>query len=132
MPKGFLRDTGLLHYLLRIDNLEELYQHPIVGHSFESFIIEEIIKGLQSTLITNWQAYYYRTRAGAGIELILDGPFGILPIEIKYGVSIKLRQLTALRQFIHEHNLPFGILVNQAENIEWLTPDIVQIPAGWL
>lgn len=132
MPKGYIRDTGLLHYLTRIGTFEELFEDALIGPSFENFVIEEIIKGLQATFITNWHSYYYRTRNGAEIDLILDGPFGLLPIEIKYGASVRLKQLTALIQFIEEHNLPLGIVINQSESIEWVTPKIVQIPVGWI
>ena len=83
-------------------------------------------------MATNWQAYYYRTRNGAEIDLVIDGSFGILPIEIKYGTTVKMRQLVAMTTFIKEHDVPFGIVVNQSQKVEWLTPDIVQIPVGWL
>jgi uncharacterized protein len=132
MPKGYIRDCGLLHNLLRIQTLDELQQHPIIGHSFESFVIEEIIKGLQATNVTNWDACYYRTRNGTEIDLILDGSFGTLPIEIKYGSRVDYKQLRSLESFIEEHQLPFGILINQSKKVEWLTAKIVQIPVGWL
>lgn len=132
MPKGHLRDSGLLHYLLRISDENMLHQDPIVGRSFESFVIEEIIKGLQATMLTNWQTSYYRTRGGAEIDLIIDGPFGILPIEIKYGSTVQRRQLVALKDFINEHNLSFGMVINQGHEITWLTDKIVQVPIGWL
>lgn len=132
MPKGHIRDSGLLHHLLRIDNLESLYSDPIVGHSFEGFVAEEILKGLQDIGILNVQPYYYRTRSGAEIDLILEGNFGLLPIEIKHGKTIKRNKLLTLTQFIKDHKLPFGIIVNQSESVEWLTPTIVQIPAGFI
>ena len=132
MPKGYIRDTGLLHYLTRIGSFEELMEDPLVGTSFEGFVIEELLKGLQATLVTNWNPYYYRTRNGAEIDLILDGPFGLLPIEIKYGTSTTLQKLTALSQFIEEHKLSLGILINQSDTIEWITPKIIQIPVGWI
>ena len=132
MPKGYVRDTGLLHFLLNINNLEELYNHPIIGNSFESFVIEEIVKGIQAKDVYNWQAYYYRTRNNAEIDLILDGPFGVLPIEVKYGQSIKLNELRSLDQFVIEHNLPFGIVVNQANSVEWINPRLIQVPVGCL
>jgi uncharacterized protein len=132
MPKGHIRDSGLLHYLMRIDSAEQLYRSPMVGHSFEGFVIEEILKGLGSTLVTNWQAHYYRTRAGAEIDLILTGTFGIVPIEIKYGMTTQPRQLIALKNFIQERNLPFGILINQSTECYWLTDKIIQIPVGWI
>lgn len=132
MPKGYIRDTGLLHHFLRIDTLDKLYNHPSVGCSFESFVIEEIIKGLQALMITNWDVYYYRTRAGAEIDLIIEGLFGVLPIEIKYGSSVSRSQLQSLTRFIEEHDLPFGLIINQSESPEWLTPRIYQLPIGWL
>lgn len=132
MPKGYIRDTGLLHYLTRIGSFEELLEDPLVGVSFEAFVVEELLKGLEATLVTNWNAYYYRTRNGAEIDLLLDGPFGLLPIEIKYGTSVRLKQLTSLSQFIEEHKLPLGIVINQSNTIEWVTSKIVQIPVGWI
>lgn len=132
MPKGHLQDTGLLHYILKISSLTSLYEHPIVGHSFEGFVIEEIIKGLQATPLTNWDYHYYRTRNGAEIDLILEGSFGVLPIEIKYGSRVNLRQLKTLTDFVKSHEIPFGLLINQGERAEWITPHIFQLPVGWL
>ena len=132
MPKGHIRDTGLLHYLLQIQDLESLIADPIVGQSFEGFVIEELIKGLQATTLTNWQAHYYRTRNRADIDLILSGPFGVLPIEIKFGSHTRIKTLTALSAFVKEHKLPFGVLINQSDEVTWLTPEIIQIPVGWV
>lgn len=132
MPKGHIRDSGLLHYLLKINSLDELYSHPIVGQSFESFVIEEIIKGMQATDITNYSFHYFRTRSGAEIDLIINGPFGILPIEIKYGKAVKISQLKSLTNFITKNNLPYGILINQSDEPEWLTKNIFQLPVNYL
>jgi predicted AAA+ superfamily ATPase len=129
MPRGHIRDSGLLHHLLKIASLEQLQNDPIAGFSFEAFMIEEILKGLQAAQIRNVSYYYYRTRNGAEIDLILHGSFGVLPIEIKYGSTISGRQLKALREFIDVNNLPFGVLVNQATEVEWLSEQIIQVPA---
>lgn len=132
MPKGHMRDSGLLHHLLRINTIEGLYSDAIVGCSFEGFVIEEILKGIQDAGISNVQPYYYRTRSGAEIDLILEGNFGLLPIEIKHGKTIKRNKLLTLNQFVKDHGLPFGILINQSDVMEWLTPCIVQVPVGYL
>lgn len=132
MPKGFIADIGLENYLLRISDQENLMLHPQLGRLFESFVIEEIIKGLQATPITNWQYYYYRTRDGAEIDLILRGEFGVIPIEVKYGSTVQIRKLQTLEKFVTEHNCPFGILINNSEQVEWIRPSIVQIPVGML
>lgn len=131
MPKGYIRDSGLLHSLLNIVNKEQLYNHPIVGTSFEGFVIEEIIKGLQATLLTHWDTYYYRTRGGAEIDLILQGPFGVIPVEIKYGSTVHPKQLRALETFIEDNGLNIGLLVNQADKAQWLSRKVLQLPANY-
>jgi predicted AAA+ superfamily ATPase len=131
MPRGHIRDTGLLHHLLHIGSLKQLQSSHMAGFSFEAFVIEEILKGLQDVRVQT-QAYYYRTYSGAEIDLVLEGNFGILPIEIKYGSTVLSRQLRAMTEFLEEHRLGFGILVNQADNIEWLTKNIIQVPATYL
>lgn len=132
LPKGQIRDSGLLHHLLRINDLESLYSDPIAGRSFEGFVIEEIVKGIQDSGISNVQPFYYRTRSGAEIDLILEGNFGLLPIEIKLSKTVMRKSVLTLSKFIEEHQLPFGCVINQSEVVEWLTPSIVQIPVGWL
>ncbi len=132
MPKGHIRDTGLLHTLLRITNEKQLFSDPIVGRSFEGFVIEELIKGLQSLMLTHWQPFYYRTRGGAEIDLILEGPFGTLPIEIKYGTKVAPNQLKSLENFVIDNNLPFALVINQAEKAYWLNRYIFQLPANYL
>ena len=132
MPKGYMRDSGLRNYLQQIHLAENLYNNPLVGNSFETFVIEEIIKGLQTKNIPHWDSYYYRTRDGAEIDLILEGGFGQLPIEVKYSVNTPVKQLRSLDRYIEEHQLPFGIVVNKADQIAWLTKNILQLPIFWL
>jgi predicted AAA+ superfamily ATPase len=132
MPRGHIRDSGLLHHLLRISNLDALQNDPIVGFSFESFVREEILKGLQDARLRNVDAYYYRTRSGAEIDLILEGAFGTIPIEIKYGQRVSRQQLRWLNEFVTENKLPFAVLINQSDTAEWLTEKIVQIPVGFV
>jgi len=72
------------------------------------------------------------SRGGAEIDIIIDGPFGVLPIEIKYGSTIKRSNLKSLTAFVKDNNLPMGMVINQCEYVEWLTPEIMQVPVGWL
>jgi hypothetical protein len=130
MPKGHLRDSGLAHFIRQIKNRDQLLNHPSVGARFEAMITEEIIKGLQALSITNWDYYYFRTKNGAEIDLILEGPFGTLPIEIKLGSQTKQRQLQALKNFIQIHNLPLGLVINNCEKVELIADKIIQLPAG--
>ena len=132
MPKGNFRDSGLANFIQGIKNRNHLLNHPNVGALFEAFITEEIIKGVQATDVTNWAYYYFRTRNGAEIDLILEGPFGTLPIEIKSGSTINKRQLQTLKSFVILHKLPLGIVVNNSDNIEMIADRIIQLPANFL
>ncbi|MFH0786362.1 MAG: ATP-binding protein [Pseudomonadota bacterium] len=130
MPKGHFRDSGMANFIQQIKTRDQLLNHPNVGAGFEAFITEEIIKGLQALSITNWHYYYFRTKNGAEIDLILEGPFGILPVEIKLGSQIKKRQMQAIKNFVQIHNLPLGIVINNSEKVELIADKIVQVPAG--
>jgi uncharacterized protein len=67
-PKVYVRDTGLLHALLGICDQEELLGHPVVGASWEGMLIENILDALPA--IT--RATFYRTSAGAEIDLVIE------------------------------------------------------------
>ncbi len=80
-PKIYLRDTGILHALLAIENLEQLQGYPAVGASWEAYIIQEIA----AMLPPRHELYFYRTQAGteADIVIVKAGIPDIL-LEIKY------------------------------------------------
>ena len=129
MPKGNFRDSGLAHFIQGITKRDQLINYPNVGAAFEAFISEEIIKGTQAANIVNLSYYYFRTKNGAEIDLVLEGPFGTLPIEIKFGSVIKQRQLQTLKNFVHNNDLPLGIVINNSDNVELIADRIIQLPA---
>ena len=83
-PKVYVRDSGLVHALLGIRTQEELFGHPIVGPSWEGMLIENILSSLPATV----RSWFYRTSAGAEIDLVLEfGHKNIWAIEIKRSIS---------------------------------------------
>jgi uncharacterized protein len=83
-PKLYVRDSGLVHALLSIADREALLGHPVVGGSWEGFVIETLIGC--SPEWTN--AFFYRTSTGHEIDLLLELPGGALwAIEVKRGSS---------------------------------------------
>ena len=86
-PKVYVRDSGLLHALLGIGDYNTLFGHPVVGASWEGFVIENFL----SVVPYRTLASYYRTSAGAEVDLVLEFP-GLIEkwaIEIKRGLSAK-------------------------------------------
>ncbi len=131
MPKGHLRDTGLINHFLRLHTTDDLKAHPQFGRIWESFIIEQLIRYFQNRL-ENIQCYYYRTHNQAEIDLILEGPWGTIPVEIKSGSSTTPRHGRALRRFIREHDCPFGLIINQGDELFQVRDGIYQLPAIYL
>jgi predicted AAA+ superfamily ATPase len=83
-PKIYIRDSGLTHALLNLATLEDVLSHPIAGASWEGMVVEQLLSVLPSG-ITSW---YYRTSAGAEIDLIIEkNDRTIYAIEIKRSLS---------------------------------------------
>ena len=127
-PKGYIRDTGLINYSLGLKNIDELKSHPKFGIIWEIFVIEQIIKSMQNSLIEN-EYLYLRTKNQAEIDLIIEGESGLIPIEIKSGTNTDPRKLISLQNFLNKTKAPHGILINTADEVRMLTDSIVQIPA---
>ena len=88
-PKVYVRDSGLVHALLDIGTKETLLSHPVVGASWEGFVIENLL----SCAGTDAQAYFYRSSGGAEIDLLLAWPGGELwAIEIKRSLTPKVER----------------------------------------
>ncbi|MDA0841026.1 MAG: hypothetical protein O3B01_15300 [Planctomycetota bacterium] len=63
-------------------------------------VIEEILREL-SGRGTDFEAFHYRTAAGGEIALVMEGDFGVLPIEIKHGQTVRIQELQALNVSHH-------------------------------
>jgi len=86
-PKVYIRDSGIAHALLGIQNQESLLSHPVCGSSWEGYIIENIL----SLAPQNTESYFYRSSGGAECDLILKLPDQkIWAIEIKRSLSPKV------------------------------------------
>ncbi len=131
MPKGHLRDTGLLNYMLKIHSVEDLKSHPQQGRIWEGLVIEQLIKKFQQHLVKS-DFFYYRTSNQTEVDLIVEGRMGTIPIEIKSSFHTKKNQLQGMENFIKENNCPFGIVINNGEEIFPLSDKILQVPAIFL
>lgn len=86
-PKLYIRDSGVLHYFCGIEKTEDLPGNPIVGASWEGYVIEEVCRQLPPNL----QAYYYRTHQGSEVDLLLvRGLKPVCAIEVKYSLQPSL------------------------------------------
>ncbi|MSO14669.1 ATP-binding protein [Rickettsiales endosymbiont of Trichoplax sp. H2] len=86
-PRYYIRDSGIHHRLLGISSHDSLLSNPVLGKSWEGFVIENI-----HSILQRWsQTYFYRTRVGAEIDLIIKMPSSkVWCVEIKYGLAPKI------------------------------------------
>jgi predicted AAA+ superfamily ATPase len=130
-PKGYLRDTGLLHYWLRVPESDALRVHPQRGASWEGLAAEMLIQGFAAQG-ENVQARFYRTRSGVEVDLILEGSFGTLPIQVKAASSVDSKALPPLRDFIEAHRCPYGLVIHNGDRPERLGERLAAIPLACL
>lgn len=69
-PKIYIRDSGLLHYLLHVQSFDQLQSNPRIGASWEGYAIEEIRRAMAG----RGQLFYYRTQGGAEVDLMIKTP----------------------------------------------------------
>jgi predicted AAA+ superfamily ATPase len=90
-PKIYMRDSGLLHSLLGIETADDLYGHPVVGASWEGFVIEQLIGCIDDPSVeSSFYRTVYRTVAGAELDLTFSSSTGKQAFEIKLGLTPRL------------------------------------------
>ena len=109
-PKVYFRDTGLLHYFLGIRDAGSLAVHPARGASWEACVVEHIVSAFQR-LAPGSQAYYWRTAAGAEVDLLVEERGRLLPLEIKLHSSPSRRDAPGLISCMKDLGLPKGYVL---------------------
>lgn len=86
-PKLYFLDTGLASWLLGIQKLEHIAQHPLFGSLFETWVVGEFLK-------SRWHRaqeanlYFWRDRSGHEVDILVDQGHQVLPVEVKSGQTI--------------------------------------------
>ena len=132
-PKIFIRDSGLLHALLDIDDYNDMLSHPIYGASFEGYVIENILNSLP-----RWRGYFYRTSNGAEVDLVLQKGNSTIAVEIKASAAptvskgfyraikdIKADQAFVVAQVDNRYPLNHHVMVT---NLNSLLAELVDTP----
>ncbi|MBN1766355.1 MAG: ATP-binding protein [Sedimentisphaerales bacterium] len=126
-PKLYFLDTGLLCYLLRIRNPDELEIHPGRGAIFESWIISETIKAYFNQA-REPDIFFWRDSSGHEIDLLLDRGREILPAEIKSGQTVTNDFFTALnywRKLSQQPDLPASLIYAGTESFQRLHTSVI-------
>ena len=85
-PKVYVRDSGLLHSLLGLSNADDLQSHPMTGASWEGFVIDQIAAHLPDGA----SLFFYRTAAGAELDVVVESGQRKIAFEIKFSIAPKV------------------------------------------
>lgn len=122
-PKVYIRDSGLLHALLGISTFEQLQGHPVVGASWEGMVIEQIL----SILPPGIEPYFYRTSAGAEVDLVLVPRDGLpLPVEIKHSLSPKVSK--GFRSVMEDLHCEQGFIIYPGNELYPVAASVTALP----
>jgi hypothetical protein len=98
-PKIYFYDTGLLCWLLGIQNPGQLATHPLRGSIFETFVVSELVKA-RFNRMENTEFYFWRDSNGNEIDLIADYGGRLMPIEIKSGKTLNRDFFSGLEKWL--------------------------------
>jgi predicted AAA+ superfamily ATPase len=112
-PKLYLRDTGLLHHLLNIDSHAALETHPIRGASWETFVLEDLLRR-ESITHPHSQPHFWRTAGGAEVDLLLERADGLHAIEIKTAKATSAHLARGLRAILTDTGAVSATVIDQA------------------
>jgi predicted AAA+ superfamily ATPase len=128
-PKLLFRDSGLLHHFLGIHDRKTLDVHPMRGHTWENFVIEGLISRF-SREISGCQFGYWRTLAGAEVDLVVERSGKVIPIEVKLHTSPVASDLRGLSNCIADLECETGIVLHGGDKSYEIGSKIMAIPAS--
>ena len=124
-PKLYLRDTGLLHHLLNIDSLDGLDSHPIRGASWETFVIEDLLRR-EALNYPHGVAHFWRTAGGAEVDLLLERAGALHAVEIKTARATSPYLARGLRAIMEDTGAASATIIDQGPGVDPLAPGVTR------
>jgi len=126
-PKVYIRDSGMLHRLADLADESSLETWPNRGNSFEGLVVEELITAAANSM-NGTRFTFYRTQAGAEVDLLVQSGRRIWPIEIKLGIDVRHYDTMGLRHCMEDLELERGFIVTRGESVRPLGRGIYTLP----
>jgi hypothetical protein len=134
-PKLYLRDTGLLHHLLNVDSLDVLESHPIRGASWETFVLEDLLRR-EAIAHPYGVAHFWRTAGGAEVDLLLERGENLHALEIKTARASSPYLARGLRAIMEDTGAESATIIDQGSGADPLAPGVTRRgfaeSTGWL
>ena len=132
-PRIFFEDTGLALFLSGIRSLDQIEASERRGAWLENFMVSEI-KSITEIFFAGAQVWFWRTLAGAEVDLVVEHGRRLLPIEIKWSTKPMRGELRGLEAFLKdfEKQAPFGLVACPVPEPFLVTERIAAVPLDWL
>jgi len=124
-PKLYLRDTGLVHHLLNIDSLDTLGSHPIRGASWETFVLEDVLRR-EALTHPHSLPHFWRTAGGAEADLLLERGNALHVVEIKTARATSPYLARGLRAIMQDTGAASATIIDQGTGTDPLAPGVVR------
>jgi predicted AAA+ superfamily ATPase len=122
-PKLYLRDTGLLHHLLNIDRLEALENHPIRGASWETFVLEDLLRR-EALAYPHGHPHFWRTASDAEVDLLLERGGALHAVEVKTARAASPYLARGLKAILEDTGALSATIIDQGKDVEPLAVGI--------
>jgi len=126
-PKLYVQDSGILHWLAGLRRTEDLDTWVGRGASFESLVVGELITRARNELAEP-RFSFFRTHAGAEVDLLIEDGQRIIPVEIKHGAGVGPHDTAGLRSCMSDLGLSRGIIVTRGESRRAIGHGIESVP----
>lgn len=127
MPKLYFYDTGLASALLGIENKDQLSLHPFRGNLFENMVVVEFLKNRFNRGRTN-NLFFWRDNVGTEIDLLLENPEQLVPIEIISGQTITDAYFKSLTMWCKISGIDTGYVIYGGNQIQKRSNGITVLP----
>ncbi|MGQ0709525.1 MAG: ATP-binding protein [Rhodoferax sp.] len=124
-PKLYLRDTGLLHHLLNIDSLAVLDSHPIRGASWETLVLEDLLRR-EALAHPHSAAHFWRTAGGAEVDLLLERSGALHAVEFKTARATSPYLARSLRAIMADTGAATATIIDQGPGSDPLAPGVAR------
>lgn len=127
-PKGYLADTGLACYLLRLSSPEAVQGHPAFGALFETLVVVDCLKQLQQRSLVP-AVHHYRQHSGTEIDLVIESDGLLFPVEIKATSHAKPSGARAIEVFRDRAGRAApGLVIYAGNEVHRLSDSCVAVP----
>lgn len=119
-PRVFIRDTGLLHHLLNIEDISQLDAHPARGGSWEGFVLEDLIRR-ERLARPHTQFSFWRTATGQEVDLVMERGGERLAFEVKANSGTNPHDARRLEAMLDDIGATRGFLMGMGAPSEQLS-----------